>query len=304
MPTQSLESILYRELTHVAAKDRIAIASPLLQELVNYATNVFARCLDSASGEENEDVASLMLYLHTIEMTDGIEVLISESCPIPAIPLLRSSFEAVLQIEYILEEDYTRRSLSWLADNVRQRLASYEALDPSTTRGKAYKTVLNTDIVAKYLQSPDPALAKEAAVNLQNLLARPQFKVIEAEFERCKKADKRRPAWHRLFNGPATLEGLSRQMRRGAQYEILYRQWSRIAHAQDVSRFITSTKGGESAIMPLRDPDQIEFVTQTAATLMLAATRVVMKKFRPGENVAKWYITEIRDPFLSLNLPG
>ena len=40
-----------------------------------------------------------------MEMTDGIEVLISQACVVPAIPLLRSSFEALISMEYILEKE-------------------------------------------------------------------------------------------------------------------------------------------------------------------------------------------------------
>ena len=80
--TKPLESILYRELSMAEAKEIIELASPLMQELVNYATNVLARCATSRtlSGREDEDVAALALYRHVIELTDGIEVLLSRSC--------------------------------------------------------------------------------------------------------------------------------------------------------------------------------------------------------------------------------
>jgi hypothetical protein len=59
MPTEPLETLLYRDLSKVAAKEIIEIASPLLQELVNYSTNAFRRCESSTTGNENEDVAVL-----------------------------------------------------------------------------------------------------------------------------------------------------------------------------------------------------------------------------------------------------
>ena len=34
------------------------------------------------------------------------------------VPLLRSSFEAVLALEYILESDYRQRSLAWLVSYI------------------------------------------------------------------------------------------------------------------------------------------------------------------------------------------
>jgi len=137
MPTNALDSILYRELSKVSAREIISIASPLLQELVNYATNALARCANAKNRKVDEDLAILVLYRHIIELTDGIEVLVSESSPVPAIPLVRSSFEALLAMEYILEngQEYERRSLSWLVGYVHKRLDLYDRLDPSTQKG-------------------------------------------------------------------------------------------------------------------------------------------------------------------------
>ena len=299
MPTKPLEAILYRELSQVAAKDIIGIASPLLQELVNYSTNAYARCATSTPrGEENEDVAVLMLYLHIIEVTDGVEVLISQSCPLPAIPLIRSSFEAILSLEYILGADYVRRSLSWLADYVRKRLALYEHLDPSTTRGKSFQKAFTADRIAHNVALPNPAEARKAMASLQKLLAKPQFQPIEAEFERCKKKDGRRPNWYRLFDGPRNLKELARHLKREAEYEILYRHWSTISHAQDLSRFIARTTEGNLATKGLRDPRQTKEIAPFAASFMLNATRLILGKFRPEENIAEWYKREVRERFL------
>jgi hypothetical protein len=147
VPTKPLEPILYRELSEVEAKEFIDIASSLLQELVNYGTNALVRCATSVSGKVDEDIAILALYRHIIEMTDGIEVLVSQSCAIPAIPLSRSSFEASLSMEYILEKDaeYIRRSLAWLVGYVHKRLDMYERFDPSTSKGQEFKRLFDQD---------------------------------------------------------------------------------------------------------------------------------------------------------------
>ena len=305
MSTKPLDTILYRELSVVAAKEIVEIASPLLQELVNYSTNAFARCASSASGEENEDLAVLSLYLHIIEMSDGIEVLLSQSCPIPAMPLVRSSFEALVSIEYILEADYVRRSLSWLADYVHKRLAFYESLIPSTARGRAFRKARSEDKTTRdfeWWRFPDPTEVQGAIANLQRLLARSQFQPIEAEFARCKRRRKRRPYWYQLFGGPPNLRELAKSVNRHAQYDMLYRHWSTIAHAHDFSRFLTRTDKDEPAIKGLRDHSSLKGTAVFAAHFILDATRVVLGKFRPGEETAfaKWYVTEVRERFCLL----
>lgn len=94
MPTKPLETVLYRELSQVAVNDIIGVTSPLLQEVVNYSTNVFARCLGASVSKGHEDTSILTLYRHVIEMTDSIEILVSRSCPNPP-AAARSSSHAV-----------------------------------------------------------------------------------------------------------------------------------------------------------------------------------------------------------------
>jgi Family of unknown function (DUF5677) len=293
LPTKPLESVLYREMSKVEAKNIIDVASPLLQELVNYGTNAYVRCATSASGKENEDVAAIILYLQIVEMTDGIEALVSQSCPAPAIPLVRSSFEALLFLDYILELDYVRRSLSWLVGYVHNRLDSYALLDTSTIRGQSFQQDLAADDWA------DPTIitgigeteVQEAIANLESLLAQPQLQSVEEEFQRYFHKYSRRPNWYQLFGGPQNLRELARHLNRHSQYDFLYRYWSRISHANDLSRFTSAV---------LRDPSQNKSVASFAAGFMLNSTRLILGKFRPGEDIAEWYKAEIRERYFCI----
>jgi Family of unknown function (DUF5677) len=297
MPTDALETILNRDLSKVAAKDVIDIASPLLREIVNYSTNAFQRCMDSRPGSENEDGALLIIYLHAIEMTDGTEVLIAQSCPTPAIPLVRSLFESLLATEYILENqaDYVQRSLSWLVGYVHDRLKIYERLDPSTLSGKDYEKKAADDKRLTLLSVPAPAEVQQAITSLQQLLTEPQLQLIEAEY-----SSKGNPHWYHLFGGPSNLADLARRLHSGAQYEFLYRYWSSIEHVQDMSRFLERSSSNDPVARAVRDGSQIQDVTVLAMTFMLDMTRSMLGKFRPGENVDSWYQREVRPLFTAL----
>lgn len=272
-----------------------------MQELVNYGTNAFKRCETSAAGNENDDLAVLMLYLHIIEMADGVEVLISQSCPVPAEPLVRSIFEAMLSIEYILEANYVQRSLSWLAMYVHNRVDSYESLDLSSPRGQLFQKALDDDKSAKNVTLPTQVKVQAAIANLQHLLARPQFQSIEAEIRLQNKLLKRKPQWYQLFGGPKNLRELARHLKREAQYVAFYGHWSSISHAHDVSRFIGKTPDGGGRLKILRDPSGIHGITLNAATMVLNATRLVLGKFRPEENIASWYKREIHERFSAVS---
>ncbi|MBQ10715.1 MAG: hypothetical protein CMJ45_04105 [Planctomyces sp.] len=298
MPTKPLESVLYRELSKAEAKSVIEVASPLLREIVNYGTNAFMRCATSTPGEVNEDVALLTLYLHIIEMTDGIEILVSESCPAPAIPLVRSSWEALISMEYILEADYLRRSLAWLANYARTRLDGYRSLDSSTIQGKEFLEALaadrwvRVDVLAP--SNTDMEELLKGIANLEKFLARPQFQTVEEEYVRTKKKRKSRPQWFQLFDGPTSIRGLARHLNRHAQYDFLYRSWSSVVHAQDASRLINRR---------LRDANSNKQITSFATSLFLSATQMLLKKFRPGEDLSVWYKDEVRERFLLIGKP-
>jgi len=296
MTTKPYENLLYRELSNAIARPVINVASPLLKELVDYSTNAYIRCssTDDYIGEENEDLAVFILYLHIIEMTDAIEVLVSQSCSIPAFLLLRSNFEALLSMEYILENDYTTRSLSYLAEYIRQRLESYNRDDPNTSQGKEFQKHIANDIWGTDLPLPSIDEVKEWQSNYGTLLNDPQFQDIQNEYRRIKRNRKRRPNWYNLFGGPSNLRQLAIDLDRGGQYEVLYRSWSRITHGIDISRFLGKDSEGEHAIKALRDPNRIKTTTILSSAFIVTATSKMLEKFRPGETWGDWYGREVR----------
>lgn len=298
MGTKPLESILYRDFSMVQAKPIIDLACPLLQELVNFGTNTLVRCATSAKGDKNEDHALLSLYRHILEMTDASEVLIAHACAMPVVPLLRSSFEALISSEYIAEvpESYATRSLCWLLGYIHECLILYDLVDPATSLGAQFQKSIAADVTIQSLALPPGADFSKAAGKLRNLLATPQFAPIEEEYSNLKGPKK----WHRLFGGPYDLRVLAHRVGKAAQYDFLYRYWSRVTHAQDFAPFIEHTTEGEGTIRGIRDISDLERVASFAAMFMLTATREIIIKFRPGEDIRSWYEREIRAPYMTL----
>ncbi len=305
MPTDPLQSILYRDLAKVAAREVIERSSPLLTELVNYGTNALVRCTSSVHDEPNKDLAVLFLYRHMIEMTDGVETLISAACPRPAIPLLRSSFEAWLGILYILEEDYDRRSLAWLAHYARVRIASHELYDVTSEKGKAFAQAVRADPYTRgmLMRQETSARAREVIERMRGLLALPQMSEVEAEYTRLRGPKNRHPEWYELWGGPHNLRDLAEHLKKLGMYDLLYRRWSRVSHAHDFEVFLKGTNEG-AVMRPLRDPgavaEDVREVAQFASSFMLDATRRLLKRFRPREDLGPWYVREVRPRYLQL----
>lgn len=311
MPTQPLESILYRELSKAEAKDVIEVASPLLQEIVNYSTIALARCATSQefSGKPDEDIAILSLFRHAIELADGIEVLISQSCSIAAIPVVRSLFETLLAVEYILEidEKYAERSLSWLlVGRIHQRLDFYDRLNPTTNKGQETQKLFDDDqVMGKMAVAPIPPVSlqdvQKAKTNLQTMLEKTHILPIQAEYTRIRSQNKnRKPEWYQLFDGPKSLYELAKHLKSGGQYEILYRQWSSVAHAQGLFPF--ETIDNEIGIKRIRDASLVGEIASFTSTFMLRITRKVLKKLRPGESLSIWYKRDVQSLYRSLQM--
>lgn len=285
MPTEPFKQILDRDLAKALGSEIIHVASAMLKELVNHATNAFVRCDRCANGGIDEDLAPFTLYYHIIQQTDAIEVLISECCSTSIIPLLRSSFEALLSLEYIFEndEELVQRSLSWLLKNIHERLDCYDRLDFSTPKGADFKRNLDHDILT--MPTPNINDVRTGKSTLERMFQKPHLEPIEAEF---KKFD-RKPYWYQLFGGPQNFRELAIHLKRGAEYDILYRNWSKFSHAQDIIPL--ANKNGKMKMM--RDPNEIKIVTNFSFNFMLHSTILMIQKFRQGEKIHIWYEREI-----------
>jgi hypothetical protein len=298
MTDNALRTILDRELSIGEAREIIDLGSPLLRDLVDHATNTLQRCVESARRQPNEDIAALMLYLTVIEMIDGVEGLVSKACAVPTIPLLRTSFEALLGLEYLFENQrtYQERSLSWLAANVIDDIDRLERFDSQTSAGEKFARALQNDGILSGMTF-SPAVVSEAqsqAQPLRSLLDSAQFHDVMAEYNRLA-AKRKHPNWYSLFAGPTNLRELAERLRRPAQYAFLYDQWSAVSHARDYRNKLKRMSNRDVRVRPLRNYKDLRALAAYGATFMLGATRRVLSHFRPTEDIRPWYTREIRE---------
>ena len=239
----------------------------------------------------NRLLAPFILYRQIIEMADGIEVLASSSCSEATLPLLRSMLEALLSLEYMLKEDYKRRSLSWLCSYVHKRIENYERVDPTTDRGKELKERLERE--GGYGATGFPS--SKYVERLRELLAG-NLRTIDEEYKHQKKGQKKsRPNWYSLFGGPTDLRKLARQVSKEGYYDLLYQDWSSVTHVTDLSRFLTKTSGGGGGFHPIRYPENVKDYTWLAVSFLVMVTGVMIQKFRPGEDLSRLYNAEVKE---------
>ena len=292
MPTEPFKQLFDPELSKAAAKDRIAAAVALIEEIRNYGHALFARCAYRPEGGD-ENMAILLLYYHLIEMLDAVGILVSESAPIPAELQVRAIFEALVSLSFILKADTPRRGHAYLVCAFAERIRFYETLDPSTPAGQRYRQALASDPNCAWVR-PERARPEEID-NLKSGLAQPGYAEAYAEYQRL---SVRRPAeWYQLFGGPNTLRDMAREVGREGAYAGLYGEWSILGHAKDaLLRHMTQGQAGGPAVRPIRNPETIPQTVNFAVDFALEATRLMIEKYRPGEltRYSEWYRREVR----------
>ena len=85
MPIEPVKDPLNRNRVKELAKPVIEIASPLLKDVIDYATIVLEKCQASKKADKEAAFPLLALYAHIIQMADGTEVLISSWCGVPGL---------------------------------------------------------------------------------------------------------------------------------------------------------------------------------------------------------------------------
>lgn len=302
MPTDEFKPLLDRDEAIRQATPLIEASAPLLRELVNHASVVFHSCTEASEhmGGENEDLAPFILYRHTMELIDGIEMLLRSSCVDASVPVLRAAFEASLSLDYIMRADYTRRSLAWTCGYTHSRIKSHQKLDPTTPSGLDFAAAR-----AKEMSTGAPPFkgfdSAPHVAAMERVLSTPNMQPVEAEYQRVRSLRKgRHPHWFQLFDGPADRRALAGAVERGWEYLTLYGEWSGFSHAADASPYLRSADAGGAAFLAVRAPHEMAQRASLAASIMLRSTRLLIDHFRKGEDLSAWYRREIQGPYLSL----
>jgi hypothetical protein len=283
MPEEPLTRMSFRDEAKTGSEALISVGSPLLAGLVDHADHVFERCYETTS--DRQDRASLALYRHIIEACDGIQVLISEACSRPCVPILRSAFEAWLHLMYIMKSDYGQRSLAWLLVSLHDEIERKEMLDVSTRGGENLRKNLKRE-APNGLTKLKPS---DGIKQLKQLLLEPDFVPIEEKYLRLRESGVDHPYWTRLVRGgPENFQKLAKHLSFGSFHSIFYRSWSKSIHAFDASPFWGVAPNGTLRFKRLRDPEDLKKNICLGIYLLKDATKLMLKKFLPSEDFSQW----------------
>src|SRR4051812_8565162 len=228
-----------------------------------------------------------LLMRHVVEATDGVGILVSKGSADNCGLGLRSAFEGLASILYILKADTERRALAYQVGHAHRKIRFYRKFIPGDPEGRRIRDELRDDPHVSIFDRPGVNWQGMIG-NLSGMLKKPEYAPIQAEWERLAggRRGHKSPHWYSLFGGPGDLRTLSVQVGKGAYYEILYRHWSDFAHAGGAFDRVSEGRGDGISVTPVRCPEGIEqacsFACQTCVETVMSVLRAFAPEAWPG----------------------
>lgn len=303
MPTKPNENFIPRNIENPEIQEILNQYSSALEELVNFASHVANWCSEKIHG--GEELAPVILsFRHIFELIDAISVLVKYSCIEPCKILLRSVFESVLTVKYILEKDTVKRGMAFMTCCWHLEINNLRKLNPKDNMHKQFLAKKRRDKYIKNVPLPKIPNAKDRIIIIEDHLNSPEYIESEREFQRLKSAIKRKPKgipkkrfnWYSMYGGPANIEGLADYLELPLEYELLYRDWSGLVHGIDIiMKNIEVVDQDRSSISQIRLPRDAFEITKTAMNFGLEIIPRFVENFVPAkiQESRDWFSKEI-----------
>lgn len=276
----------------------------LLEELVNYGSHLILRTWDQ-SGKQLEDIVAIGNFLkHIVTVLDGIHETAKNGQVVSGTILLRALFETEVSLEWILKADSKNRAVAYYVwDQRRKRLGLLRVKD-GTRENKIYMEQMTHD----YLKFATPVSQEEIEKELQRLeqlLAEPALKDINAKFEELKGSKLREPDW-REPGGINNFREMLKELNREMEYNVFYPLLSRGVHglAFDSHVNFAVEEDLKISLQPVRTILGLDQLLRDTYNFAMLAFRAALNSYRPEEvsqgNFDRKYLLEWRDRMLSI----
>lgn len=280
----------------------LAKFSEVIEETVNFGSLVFKWCNESLEGKADKEVPLILLFRHVLELLDAVSILIKESSAEPCKLQLRSMFEALLSINYLLEEDQEERAYAFLVNHAYKKIKTYKKLDPKTQQGKQFKGILK-DTVLHDLDLSDLFDLSKMVDQQKELFRKDGFREAYQELERLRKEGRKNPNWYEFYSGPRDLEQLAIKLNKRDYYEYFYRHWSDYVHAADlITGNLGKTETG-TYLTSIRQPFEAQSITSIAITMALEVYRNMINHYVPLQitHYRMWYVEDMQKYYKELS---
>jgi len=287
MPTKPNEDFIPRAIEHEGLRRMLEFHSGKIKEVVNFSSWVFKWILESieSSGGKDETIPLLGSFRHIFELLDAISELIRISCIDPCKILLRSIFESLLSIEYILEQDSKRRGLDFMICYWHEDIKQYRRWDPDDQLHAEMLERKNNDMIMRewrFEGIPDVKNIKYAIEQKKKVFELPLYQDSESEYQRFREERRGKAKWYSLRGGPRSVKEMAERLRRPLQYDFLYGYFSESVHGTDLIRNkIEQISEDLISVAQLRLPRDTDFVAGMAMNFGLSVIRNFVENLIP-----------------------
>ena len=242
-----------------------------LSKAIRYSHTILKKLTEMKS-IHYEEMTIITLYRKLIENVDGIFVLADNGLESPSISVCRASYEVFLQIEFMFKEEkeINRKALSYYCTWLYEEIV-----------------FINKQLQNKELHNRELIMNKEVLLDkLQKNkeLLNTEFKSYEKEILRSKQKLKIQhpPKWYSLFNGPKSLNELSKETSLKEAHSILYNGMSAEAHG--LKSTTNLTKSSEHLYLaPIRSTSLSLMPINLGRSFITTTTLKIVQKYLPGE---------------------
>ena len=230
-------------------------------------------------------------------MVDGMDILARNGTDGPMLPLLRSTLEALISLAYIVYDQraYGQRALSWLCCYIHQELALKDLVDPASDLGKEFRkrTAQQLKIIIPEGAPRTCDRSKEVSESLRKMLAEPDMKPVEAEYQ-IRKGQKKNappPKWYHLFEEKSkrpSLAALAEKVSLWPFYKLDYQLGSNAIHCSHAARMALEQENGSAEFKPLRSQDDIQHLCRNCCPILGVGYKV---DAAPISHAKEWCIS-------------
>jgi len=219
MPDKANKNILDRKLFRTQIEESFNNQIALLEQVVNYGTNLVPRCFNTSDRRIPDTVAILSFLKHAVTSLDAVSILAREGAALSCFPHIRSLFEIDLYLRWIFQEEYDLRGTAYFVWNIRKKrywLRCYLDGTPEKAAHTAHmagSTVENIDI--PYSQEE----IQKAIDHETSRLNSPEVTAVNDLFESLMASSGKDVEWYRPF-GVNSIRDMAIRLGDEAMYKV------------------------------------------------------------------------------------
>ncbi len=290
---KAFEELLPREIVKVEIKEKLSDKLSVMEDIVNYGTNLIPRCLYTSSKDIADIVILSILLKNLVANMDAINVLLGYGSIVSSRILIRALLENVIYIEWILLDNTIKKAKCYYVWHLLQKRKFLRGLLCGTPENNSLKQ--NTaECFNSLIKLYTPKKIKYEIDKIDNKLELESLSNISNKFTELKQNNRLRN-WYSPFNKRG-INDLASDTCRKDEYTLLFKYYSGDVHSVNIDMHI-SLSNSSLKLSPIRTSRNADELLSTTISLVFEVYMKILEKYRPDEAIllAKKYNNEWRE---------